>query len=68
MPTIRIMPGARACHFKGPVLSEGGICLREEYCVFPLGHAGPHRTPSGGTFANHERFMADIMREPGRKR
>ncbi len=48
-----------------PIFSEGGVILRETYCMLPKNHDGPHRNPEGSIMVNQE--QSDFELEMGRK-
>ncbi len=62
---VKISQSRFGCRERIPVLSEGGIVLREECCIFGAGHDGPHRSPSGGIVVNRQ--DADKMLHGTRK-
>lgn len=51
---FRILHGRWGCNFKIPVMTENRVILREELCMLPKGHNGPHKVPSGGVVINME--------------
>ena len=67
---IKVLPPGSQCRCLLPVFSDGlkggRILLKEEYCLLPIGHSGPHRGPSGGALENVADFPR--MMDPARKR
>ncbi len=53
MVSIRVIP---ACRFLLPVVSAGGVIIKESYCILPKNHLGPHRNEYGGVMVNNTRF------------
>ena len=47
---IKVIP---ACRFLIPVVSEGGIVLRQTYCIKPKGHLDHHQNAEGGIMVNN---------------
>ncbi len=53
MVTIKIVA---SCKFLIPVVSVGGVILRETYCIKPKGHQDHHQNAEGGVMVNNTRF------------
>ena len=53
---VRVLPGRKECQFRLPMMSDGKngspLILKEEYCILPAGHDGPHRGPHGQLIHN----------------
>jgi hypothetical protein len=52
MIVVKVLPVRSQCRYPIPILSTGGLILREEFCFLPAGHDGPHRGPHGGIIVN----------------
>jgi len=63
---IRILPVRSRCHFTFPILTQGGICVGEEYCRLPANHSGPHLGGNGASAVNAE--DAQKILDPVRRR
>jgi hypothetical protein len=57
---IKVLPLRSQCRTPLPLMSTGGIVLRETYCILPAGHEGPHRDAFGGAMVNRESVRRQV--------
>ncbi len=49
---VKITQSRFGCSFRFPVMSTGGVILKETPCLLSRGHDGPHRGPDGAMAVN----------------